>query len=75
MLKQLNINQFAKGGGQPSISQSTVLELKIPYPDLNTQMELVNHIRNEDKLIQSNRELILIFEQKIKDRIAMVWGG
>jgi type I restriction enzyme M protein len=74
MLRQININQYAKVGGQPSISQSTVLELKIPYPDLHTQKELVNKIRTVEGLIDSSRELILIYEQKIKDRIAKVWG-
>jgi type I restriction enzyme S subunit len=74
MLRQLNINQYAKVGGQPSISQSTILELKVPLPDLLTQKELVNKLRTVDSYVGSNREIILLFEQKIKDRIAKVWG-
>jgi len=30
---------------------------------------------NEYSLINANKELIGIFEQKIKDRIGKVWGG
>jgi type I restriction enzyme M protein len=74
MLRQLNINKYAKVGGQPSISQSTVLELKVPYPDLPMQKKLVDKLKIVDSLINSSRELILIYEQKIKDRIAKVWG-
>jgi type I restriction enzyme M protein len=74
LLSQLNLNRYAKVGGQPSISQKTVTELKISVPDLAVQKEIVNQLEKEQKLINSNKQLIKIFEQKIKDRIAKVWG-
>ena len=73
MLAQLNINQFAKVGGQPSISQTTVYELKIPLPSLLTQQQIVNCIEQEQQLVNANKELIKIYEQKIKDEINKLW--
>ncbi|MCO6173596.1 N-6 DNA methylase [Flavobacterium sp. NRK F10] len=74
VLTQLNLNQFAKVGGQPSISQKTVTDLKIPVPSLETQQQIVSQIEKEQALVNANKELIAIYEQKIKDRIAKVWG-
>jgi restriction endonuclease S subunit len=75
LLTQLNLNKYAKVGGQPSISQKTVTELSIPYPSLETQRQIVTQIEKEQALVNANKQLIAIFEQKIKDRIAKVWGA
>jgi type I restriction enzyme M protein len=47
---------------------------KIPFPPLKIQQQIVTRIENEQKAIDSNKELITIFENKIKDKIAEVWG-
>ncbi len=75
MLVQLNLNQFAKVGGQPSISQSTVCERTIPVPPLATQKAIVAEIEAEQALVAANRELITRFEQKIQATLARIWGG
>lgn len=36
--------------------------------------EIVAQIEKEQELVNANKQLIEIFEQKIKDRIAKVWG-
>jgi type I restriction enzyme M protein len=46
----------------------------IPLPNLDTQLKIVAAIKEEINLVNSNKQLIQIFEQKIKDRIAKVWG-
>jgi type I restriction enzyme M protein len=74
LLTQLNLNKYAKVGGQPSISQKTVTELSISIPPIETQRQIVEKIEKEQELVNANKELITIFEQKIKDRIAKVWG-
>ena len=73
-LNKMNLNQYAKVGGQPSVSQSTLLKLKIPLPPIEIQKEIVARIEEEQKLVDSNKKLIEIFEKKIKDKIAEVWG-
>ncbi|MBK9426368.1 MAG: N-6 DNA methylase [Gammaproteobacteria bacterium] len=74
VLVQLNLNQFAKVGGQPSISQATVCERTIPLPPLATQQAIVAEIEAEQALVNANRELIARFEQKIQATLARVWG-
>lgn len=73
-LAHLNLNQYAKVGGQPSISQSIVLERSIPFPDLDTQRAIVAQIEAEQRLVSANKELIHLFEDRIKATISRVWG-
>ena len=47
----------------------------IPLPSLKTQQQIVSQIEREQALINANKQLIEIFEQKIKDSIAKVWGA
>jgi hypothetical protein len=39
-----------------------------------TALRFVVQIEREQALVNANKELIALFEQKIKDRIARVWG-
>ena len=36
--------------------------------------EIVQRIEQEQQLISSSKQLVTIFEQKIKDKINEVWG-
>lgn len=49
--------------------------LNIPLPNIETQRQIVAQIEKEQALVNANKELIQIFEQKIRERIAKVWGG
>jgi restriction endonuclease S subunit len=49
-------------------------ETKVPIPLIETQRQIVAQIEKEQALVNANKQLIEIFEQKIKDRIAKVWG-
>jgi len=73
-LLNTNLNQYAKRGGQPSLSQSTLHRIKIYVPHINIQQEIARLLKKEQKLVEATEELIGAFEQKIKDRIAKVWG-
>ena len=57
-LTQLNLNRFAKVGGQPSISQTTVYECKIPLPPIAIQKEIVTEIEGYQKVINGARAVI-----------------
>lgn len=59
---------------QPNLSINDLKSLKIPCPLLKTQENIVAQIEGEQKAIDANKELITIFENKIKDKIADVWG-
>ena len=51
-----------------------MVELLIPIPSLSIQRQIVSNIEQEQLLVNANKQLIEIFEQKIKDRIAKIWG-
>ncbi len=61
------VNQANFNGDQLS---KTVLRV----PDIETQRTIMAKIEEEMAIVEQNKRLIGIFEQKIKDRIAEVWG-
>jgi restriction endonuclease S subunit len=71
-------NQFyqsqASGSTQKFIPLGFIRSIKIPLPCIETQQQIVSRIEKEQELVNANKRLIEIFEQKIKDRIAKVWG-
>ncbi|MCF6366308.1 MAG: N-6 DNA methylase [Bacteroidales bacterium] len=64
----------SRGGNQGNLSATVIKQFKIPLPPLETQKQIVAKIEKEQELVNSSKQLIEIFEQKIKDRIAKVWG-
>jgi type I restriction enzyme M protein len=64
----------ARGGNQSNLNAKLIKELRINVPELELQLEIVKRIKKEQELVDANKQLIEIFEQKIKDRIAKVWG-
>lgn len=71
---QRSIESLKVGVAQYNISLKQVSQIKIPLPSLETQNHIVARIENEQALVNANKELITIFEQKIKDKIASMWG-
>ena len=61
-------------GGLQRVSPAFVKTTLIPFPDIETQHKIISQIEKEQELVNANKQLIEIFEQKIKDRIAKVWG-
>ncbi len=49
-------------------------QYKVPLPDLETQRTIVTQIEEEQRLVNANKELIRLFEDKIKTTINRVWG-
>jgi type I restriction enzyme M protein len=68
------IEKVSRGGTQKFISLKNIRTFKTPLPPIETQKEIVAKIEEEQKLVDSNKQLIEIFENKIKDKIAEVWG-
>jgi type I restriction enzyme M protein len=48
--------------------------LRIPLPAIDTQKQIVAEIEKEQKMVEECKKLITIHEQKIKGKIAEVWG-
>ncbi|NLO10933.1 MAG: N-6 DNA methylase [Candidatus Cloacimonetes bacterium] len=62
-------------GGLQRIPKSFINTFRIPVPDLSIQQAIIDRIENEQKLIDTNRQLITLYEQKIKDRVNKLWEG
>lgn len=60
-------------GSYPSINQTDVNALKIPLPSLSEQDFIVAQIEKEQQLVNATKELVNIYEQKIKDEINKLW--
>jgi len=74
-LKAIEANICGNGGSVfDSISNSQIKKIKIPLPPIEFQKKLTEQFEKEQKIINANKELITIFENKIKDKIADAWG-
>jgi len=64
----------AEGGTIARLYNNLIQETKIPCPSHSEQLEIVQRVEQEQQLVSANKQLITIFEQKIKDKINEVWG-
>lgn len=60
--------------GQRRVDIDFVKQYPIKIPSLKEQKVILSRIREEEKLINKSMEIVKVFSQKIKDRIAEVWG-
>lgn len=75
VLQSLDLTKLKGGAGIPGLNRNDVYEkYRFPLPDIKTQQQIVSEIEKEQKIIDQLKELIKIYEQKIKDKIAEVWG-
>lgn len=78
----IKTNEFASRGknnmsgavGLQRVPKEFLSNYIIPVPPLETQEQIIYAIEEEQKIVDANKKLIEIFEQKIKDRIDEVWG-
>ncbi len=66
--------QITSGSAQPQLPIHSLVSSLIPCPPLNEQIKIVQCIEQEQSLVNSNKKLIELFEQKVKDKINEVWG-
>ena len=59
---------------QPNLSITDLKKFHVPLPSLSIQKEIVSQIEAEQEMVNINKKLIEIYEQKIKDKISEVWG-
>ncbi|GBL35651.1 type I restriction enzyme EcoEI M protein [Filimonas sp.] len=64
----------SKGSTQKFLSLGTIREFEIPIPPIAEQQTIVKAIEEEMQLVNANKRLIEIFEQKINTKIGEVWG-
>lgn len=62
-----------RGGNQGNLNSQMIREIPIPLPPLSVQKEIVANIEREQELVNANKELICVFEAKIKATIDKIW--
>lgn len=72
--RQAGVLRMTGTGGLQRVPKDFVLSYPIPFPDLATQQRIVAQIEHEQALVKSTNELVALFEKKIQERIARVWG-
>ena len=59
---------------QSNFNGDQLAKTKLRMPDIDEQKRIMATIYEEMTIVEQNKRLIQIFEAKIKDRIAEVWG-
>lgn len=73
-LFELQVNQFLSGSAQPQLPIRVLTQIQIPLPPLKEQKKIVAEIESEQKMVNECKKLIELHQQKIKTKIAKVWG-
>jgi len=68
-----NVNLNKTGNTIPQLTIPMIINEKIPLPPLSEQEAIVAQIEKEQQLVNASKELIKIYEQKIKDEINKLW--
>jgi len=68
------VEENAQGIGVRGVTRNFLAKIQIPLPSLETQKEIASKINEEKRLVDANKELISIFEEKIRQTINRVWG-
>lgn len=61
------------GARQRNLTKQFISDLEIALPPIEIQQQIVDQINEEIEIIERNKRLIEIFEQKIKNKINEVW--
>lgn len=73
-LVQAQFRKAATGGVVLNLNSELVRKVKIPLPPVEIQRSIADKLEQEYNMVDTNVQLCKVFEQKIKDRIAKVWG-
>jgi type I restriction enzyme M protein len=69
-----DLSTISNSAGIALINNGDIQGVEIPLPPIETQKEIVAQIEAEQERVNRTKELIDIFERKIKDKISEVWG-
>jgi len=69
-----DLSSISNSAGVALINNPDIKGVKIPLPPIEIQRKIVAELEAEQQLINANKKLIEIYQQKIKSKIAEVWG-
>jgi restriction endonuclease S subunit len=66
--------KLVTGGAQPQFNANVMNEIIVPLPNIKEQEDIIEKVNNQRHIIEGNKKLIVIYTQKIQDRIKKIWG-
>ena len=73
-LKNLDLDKVSNDQTVPGLNRNDAYRKKISLPSKKIQINIVEKLEHERKVIESNKELIKIYENKKNARINKVWS-
>lgn len=73
--KYQEIRNLTGDNQRSGLNMSIIRNISIYLPPLAVQGEIVNSISTEQEIVNANKQLIEIYEQRIKTKIAEVWDS
>lgn len=58
----------------PKLNRDQLFAFETGLPPMEIQRQIVTTIRSEGALVDANRKLVEIYEKKIQDKLAEIWG-
>jgi len=69
-----DIVKAGQGLGVKGVTRHFIAQFKIPIPSIEVQRKIITRLEKERQIINDNKKLVEIYKNKIKDKIAEVWG-
>ena len=73
-INQMDISLYVTGAAQPKLNQENLNRIEIKVPPIEVVEKIVHELEEEIAIVEQNKRLIDIFQKKIKNKIAEVWG-
>lgn len=70
----IQADKAATGVAQKTVSLKSLRSFVVPLPHLDVQRRIVAGIDAERAIVDVNRKLVEIYEQKIQSKLAEIWG-
>lgn len=71
--RELGKARMTGTGGLQRVPKDFIESYLIPLPSIEVQQEAISKIENEQQLVNCNKDLVQLFEKKIKDEINKLW--
>ncbi len=72
IMTTLNLGKVNTQTGIPGLNRNDAYKIKIPLPPIEVQKQLVAEMEEQEKIIEANKSLIEIMEQKIADVLSEI---
>ena len=71
-INSIDLKPYITGVTVPKLNQEKMRSIKIPIFSIETQKQLVAEMEEQEKIIEANKKLIGIMEQKISEVLAEI---